>query len=142
MDYSITCTGGQPDWKFSYVKGIFQNERHPTGPAAGFRAETLPNLGILNRSYGLDDNLDASAAKTQWQNLASFLAYLNSHKNGVRYKLLYVARHGEGVHNVKERQIGRHEWEVSVSLDFTIVTTIELTPLISGTGRDLTASTM
>jgi hypothetical protein len=41
----------------------------------------------------------------------------------MQYKLLYLIRHGEGLHNVKEREVGRAEWDVSLishHIDFCV----------------------
>ncbi|KAK4574014.1 putative phosphoglycerate mutase pmu1 [Recurvomyces mirabilis] len=94
---------------FTYVPGIFSHDQQQTGPDSGFRAKTLPRLGILDREY---PSGDASNDDAQWQRLHQHLQRLNRiDPQHERYKVLYVARHGEGVHNVKEREVGRHEWE-------------------------------
>lgn len=42
-----------------------------------------------------------------------FLNHLNKEASDrARYKLIFVIRHGQGFHNVKEAQVGREDWEV------------------------------
>ncbi|SMR63825.1 unnamed protein product [Zymoseptoria tritici ST99CH_3D1] len=93
---------------FSYVPDIFTHDTLATGPNTP-RAETLPRFGILERQYETDTPEDAF--KSQWQRLAKYLQHLNAKAPyEEQYKVLFVARHGEGVHNVKEREVGREQW--------------------------------
>ncbi|KAF2723066.1 phosphoglycerate mutase-like protein [Polychaeton citri CBS 116435] len=113
MDHQRDTSGGRSR-RFTYVPGFFEHDRQPTGPDKGFRANTLPGLGILDRHYdseiGSSDNLQTG--QTQWQRFMGYLQHLNqTAPSGTSYKLLYIIRHGEGEHNVKEHEVGRHEWE-------------------------------
>jgi len=94
----------------SYVSGFFEHDRQPTGPEQGFRAHTLPGFGILSRDY--DDEQPNESKAAQWERFQAHLRHLNSGTGtSSRYKVLFVGRHGEGVHNVKEHEVGRAEWE-------------------------------
>lgn len=79
---------------FTYVPALFQHDQQPVGPASGFRAKTLPQLGIVVREYESDTGEDG---KLPWERLNDYVHYLNSANPTVdRYKILFVARHGEG----------------------------------------------
>jgi hypothetical protein len=115
---------------FTYVSGIFEHDRQPTGPKSGFRAvrnevsqtarycgddilqRTLPSLGIIPRAYPTDATEQSGGEKTQWERLESYIHHLNEQADDTQYKLLFVARHGQDVHNVKEKVVGRQAWEV------------------------------
>ncbi|KAI0386764.1 phosphoglycerate mutase-like protein [Hypomontagnella monticulosa] len=97
---------------FSYkvVAGFFEHDSEPEGPE--FRAKTLPSLGLISQTYETDRVFDPQYQKTQWERFIHFVDYLNKADQGKAvYKLVYVIRHGEGFHNVKEKQVGRHQWE-------------------------------
>ena len=38
----------------------------------------------------------------------------DSDKSNVQYKVLFLGRHGEGVHNVAERRYGTKAWDVRI----------------------------
>jgi hypothetical protein len=83
------------DAQFSYVSGLFQHDLQPVGPDTGFRAKTLPRLGIINRKY--DSDIPAEHGKLSWERLEDYLKSLNAANTQLdRYKVLLVARHGEG----------------------------------------------
>ena len=53
---------------------------------------------------------------TQWQQLEDRLHHLNSSATaGTSYKLLYLARHGQGTHNLASAHYGIDEWESYVA---------------------------
>ncbi|KAK4501840.1 hypothetical protein PRZ48_007649 [Zasmidium cellare] len=89
--------------RFVYAPGFFKHDQLPTGPDKGFRAHTFPEFGILDRSYGTND--PGEPALTQWQRFEKHIRHLNAaDPQKDQYRVLLVARHGEGVHNVKERE--------------------------------------
>ncbi|KAI5860304.1 phosphoglycerate mutase-like protein [Durotheca rogersii] len=102
---------------FTYqaVPGFFRHDNEPTGPQ--FRATTQPSLGLIDRSYETDSAFDPEGKKTQWERFVHFLEQQNrAGRGGVLYKLVFVIRHGEGHHNVKEAEVGRHAWDAHWSL--------------------------
>lgn len=69
-------------------------------------------MGLIERDYEAD--APAPTPLTQWQKLEQFVDGLNNGApKSVQYKVLFLGRHGEGVHNVAERQYGRKSWDVS-----------------------------
>jgi len=73
---------------------------------------TRSGLGLLNRTYETDITFDPTQERTQWERFEHYVQHLNrADPDNVRYKVFYIARHGEGVHNVKEASVGRTEWE-------------------------------
>ncbi|KAI2618172.1 phosphoglycerate mutase-like protein [Hypoxylon sp. NC1633] len=102
---------------FAYqaVPGFFRHDEETTGPS--FRATTQPNLGLINRAYDTDATFDPKGKKTQWERFLHFIDYQNQEGQGKAvYKLAFVIRHGEGYHNVKEAEVGRHAWDSHWSL--------------------------
>ncbi|KAK5714902.1 putative phosphoglycerate mutase pmu1 [Elasticomyces elasticus] len=97
--------------QLSYVPGYFQHDTQVTGPESGFRATTLPSLGLLARSYPTDSEYDPEGKRTQWERFTYFMRDLNKQDQNAKYRVVYLQRHGEGFHNVKEDSVGRQEWE-------------------------------
>ncbi|KAL7623164.1 putative phosphoglycerate mutase pmu1 [Parahypoxylon ruwenzoriense] len=94
---------------YQAVPGFFYHDEEPVGPH--FRATTQPGLGLINRAYETDVFFDPEGKRTQWERFVYFLEHQNQLAPGVvQYKLVYVIRHGQGYHNVKESEIGRQEW--------------------------------
>lgn len=96
----------------------------------------MPALGLLDRTY--DTVEDLSVPLTQWQRFERLIEHLNRKSvNTTQHKVIFVARHGEGVHNVKEKEVGRHEWEVSdnvIALDFNYIALTSSALLVTARG--------
>lgn len=68
----------------------------------------------------VDVQFDPGREKTQWQRFENEVKRLNEASiPDVQYKVLYIARHGQGVHNVAERKHTRPAWNVRSSLLFS-----------------------
>ncbi|KAL8909088.1 MAG: hypothetical protein Q9207_000422 [Kuettlingeria erythrocarpa] len=74
--------------------------------------QVATNFGLINRTY-VSDVLNAQKdTETQWQRFEREVKRLNAEADeGVVYKVLYLGRHGQGVHNVAEQRYGRAEWD-------------------------------
>ncbi|KAI4187546.1 MAG: hypothetical protein L6R41_002734 [Letrouitia leprolyta] len=69
------------------------------------------DFGLINRDY-IPDLPQRRASETQWQRFEREVRRLNAEAGeGVCYKVLYLGRHGQGVHNVAEQRYGREEWD-------------------------------
>jgi hypothetical protein len=113
-----TNTMSASAWHFKAQHGFFSHDDDPE--RWDFRATTLPSLGLLSRSYPTDDISRTSEnkqdASTQWTRFLRYVQHLNQEDPAnKRYKLFYIVRHGKGLHNVKETEVGREEWNVSLS---------------------------
>jgi hypothetical protein len=102
-------------WQFTAQRGYFSHDDDPA--SWEFRATTRPSLGLLERSYPTDDDSSSRPredfAPDQWSRFQHYITSLNREDpENKRYKLLYLVRHGQGVHNVKETEVGREEWNV------------------------------
>ncbi|KAH3949708.1 hypothetical protein HBH53_085690 [Parastagonospora nodorum] len=103
-------------WHFEAQRGFFSHDNDPE--TWKFRAFTQPSLGLLGRSYPTDDEYWAKQggspgdpAHSKWPRFQHYLTYLNAKNSGQeKYKMLYIVRHGQGVHNVVEEEVGRDEW--------------------------------
>lgn len=73
------------------------------------------NYGLINRSYSTDKEFDRYGKKTQWQRFEHYVDTLNrkADKN-TQYKVLFMARHGEGYHNAAESYYGTPAWNVGI----------------------------
>ncbi|MCJ1235013.1 hypothetical protein MMC14_002977 [Varicellaria rhodocarpa] len=68
------------------------------------------DFGLINRTYDTDG--PDSQHKTQWQRFGHYVSTLNRQSGRhVQYKVLYMGRHGEGVHNVAEAYYGTPAWD-------------------------------
>lgn len=64
----------------------------------------------MSRSY--PETVAVESSKTQWQKFAAHLQNLiATAPPGTTYKLFYLARHGEGDHNVAEALYGTKAWD-------------------------------
>jgi broad specificity phosphatase PhoE len=104
-----------PQVVFSVVPGIFlQSESATNASTFNFTAQ---NFGLINRTYPSDKRNLYGTSFTQWQRLTHYINTLNSEApDDVQYKLLYLARHGEGYHNAAESYYGTPGWNCYWSL--------------------------
>ena len=73
------------------------------------------NFGLVSRSY--PDGSSDDHKGTQWSRFTAHLSRLNAEAaSGVGYKLMFLARHGQGYHNVAEARYGRKAWDCYYSL--------------------------
>lgn len=73
------------------------------------------DFGLLEKEYEEGTALDSREKDTtQWQHFEREVIRLqNAAEAGTVYKVLYLGRHGQGVHNVAEKKYGTAEWDVS-----------------------------
>lgn len=73
------------------------------------------DFGLLNKEYAEGTALDSREKDTtRWQRFEREVTRLQDEaKSGTIYKVLYLGRHGQGVHNVAEKKYGTAEWDVS-----------------------------
>lgn len=96
---------------YSTVTGFFAQD-DPTTNASTFDY-TATNFGLLNRTYPTDPR----HTLTQWQRFHRQVSQLqHDAPNGVKYKLLYMGRHGEGYHNAAESYYGTPAWNCYYSI--------------------------
>lgn len=80
--------------------------------------KTKVNYGLLNRTYETDVQFDPRGSKTQWQRFENHVKFLNKNADrNTQYKVLLMARHGEGWHNAAETFYGTPAWNVSSLLE-------------------------
>lgn len=81
----------------------------PQGHINLTRYKTRHNFGLIPRSYS---EATEDTTKTQWQLFQTHLQQLiATAPAGTTYKLFYLARHGEGDHNVAEALYGTKAWD-------------------------------
>lgn len=93
-------------------------------PRSKYKFEALPGYFVYTNPAIPNDSLPAYAPKfgleggKRWKEVMEDLVKLNGQANHTRqsYKLIFAARHGEGVHNVAEAKYGTKEWDDKWSL--------------------------
>ncbi|KAJ5643524.1 uncharacterized protein N7484_006031 [Penicillium longicatenatum] len=94
-------------FKFSTVTGFFLQDEPDTDPATFDYVES--NFGLILH--------EEAPLHTQWQKFIQSINELNNLGEGsVQYKVLFLGRHGEGVHNVAEKRYGKAAWDSYWSL--------------------------
>lgn len=68
------------------------------------------NFGLIEKQY--DEHLGVEQTDSQWQRFDAHIKRQNASKSK-KLKVLFLGRHGEGVHNVAERKYGSKKWNVS-----------------------------
>ncbi|KAK5108677.1 hypothetical protein LTR62_008082 [Meristemomyces frigidus] len=95
-------------YNYETIPGFFLQDDAATDPATF--DYTQHNFGLINRSY--TSNSFVPGRPIQWQKFSAHLQYLiDFAPPGTKYKLLYLARHGEGDHNVAESYYGTKAWD-------------------------------
>lgn len=79
------------------------------------------NFGLLERDYEADARTpNCKVDLNQWERfdkeVRTTLNREQTSEDRPRYKVLFLGRHGQGVHNVAERRYGTAEWDVSSAL--------------------------
>ncbi|KKF96715.1 hypothetical protein CFO_g956 [Ceratocystis platani] len=101
-----------PHYKFQAVPDIFVDFAPRCAADPSFKVTTQPDLAIIDRSYPGDD--EAAAKLQPWERLAAYVKRLNAGAEpGIKYKIVYLTRHGVGDHNAMIRKVGQKEWDTS-----------------------------
>ncbi|KAH8893610.1 phosphoglycerate mutase-like protein [Thozetella sp. PMI_491] len=101
----MSCT-----YHFSSIPGVFQDYVAVAKSQPDGLVRTLPSLGLVERPYSSDS--DATSVQPQWLRFQKYIEHLNHDSlPGESYKLLFVMRHGLGVHNVAMARLGHEAWK-------------------------------
>ncbi|EXJ88804.1 hypothetical protein A1O3_01868 [Capronia epimyces CBS 606.96] len=126
--------GGQHDqaekkkkyqFRYTTLQGYFLQDDLRTKAAEFDFMKT--NFGLIQRPYDSDETLpDRGQGMTAWQRFEHHITSLNDaagrkrHGTGgnviTQYKLLFLARHGNGYHNIAERYYGGEAWDCYYSM--------------------------
>ncbi|KAL8819126.1 MAG: hypothetical protein Q9223_002372 [Gallowayella weberi] len=105
----------QNTFSYSTVTGYFLQDDNATVAEEFDFIST--NFGLVDRWYERDDGSgggdeDEEDGKTRWQRFEEEVGRLNGQADeGTVFKVLYMGRHGQGVHNVAEGRYGTAEWD-------------------------------
>ncbi|KAJ5386081.1 hypothetical protein N7509_008622 [Penicillium cosmopolitanum] len=100
-------------FKLSTLAGYFLQDDPSTDPDTFDYAKS--NFGLIHRVYGSET--ENSNKYSQWQKFSKEIQRLNSQAEpNTQYKVLFLGRHGEGVHNVAEKRYGTKAWDEYWSL--------------------------
>ena len=100
-------------YTFSRVPGVFYDhtkgaEDNPSSPTP---IATQDQLGII-QDCEYDTKPLPPDSQSQWQRLENHVTHLNKHGgSNESYKVIYVVRHGDSVHNAVMRAVGG-QWKV------------------------------
>ncbi|KAJ5211886.1 uncharacterized protein N7498_003532 [Penicillium cinerascens] len=101
----------QETFKYSTVTGYFLQDEPSTDPDTFDYVAS--NFGLIDREYDLQPS--SLESLTKWEKFREKFEHLNdfpdSDRSDVQYKVLFLGRHGEGVHNVAERRYGTKAWD-------------------------------
>lgn len=112
-------------FKFSTVTGFFLQDEPSTDPStidyvsfqrisnevrfpSDLQSQAKENFGLITDA--------SSTLDSQWERFKHKIQELNNlGGSSVQYKVLFLGRHGQGVHNVAEQKYGK-AWDVSLLL--------------------------
>ncbi|KAL9099116.1 MAG: hypothetical protein Q9163_005342 [Psora crenata] len=101
------------DIRYMTVTGYFLQDLASTN-ATTFNF-TATDFGLISQTYPTAHRKDAQ--KTQWQRFAAHITQLQHQApQNVRYKVLFLGRHGEGYHNAAESYYGTPAWNCYYSI--------------------------
>ncbi|PWY96516.1 phosphoglycerate mutase family protein [Aspergillus sclerotioniger CBS 115572] len=111
-----SSTPSKSHWRFSTVPGFFYQSEPSTNASTFDYASS--NFGLIPRSYPTDTTTTPETkTKSPWERFAHHIRSLNDTSDeNTCYKVLFLGRHGEGYHNVAEREYGTVEWDKHYSL--------------------------
>ncbi|KAF4458153.1 hypothetical protein F53441_4 [Fusarium austroafricanum] len=102
-------------WTFKAQPGVFVELADIAHEYPGEKVTTQPNLGLIPDQKYPSDDPDASDQR-DWIRLAAYVRWLNENSSdNVSYKVLYLTRHGLGVHNKMHAQVGSEAWNTKIS---------------------------
>jgi broad specificity phosphatase PhoE len=125
--------------QYTAIKGYFlQSEADTDASKFDFKKQ---NFGLIDRSYDTDAEPD-HGDKSQWQRFESYVRQLNEQSGQETwFKVLFLARHGQGWHNVAESKYGTPAWDCHWSMldgaDGIIWADANLTELGIGQAREV-----
>jgi hypothetical protein len=105
-------------YKFKILPEYFVDYFEVAKRCPGHQVTTQPSLGLINQPHaGVGENQPDGKPETPWERFASHINRLNADSpDHIMYKVLYLTRHGLGVHNLYESEVGREAWNVRHSL--------------------------
>ncbi|KAI2628457.1 phosphoglycerate mutase-like protein [Hypoxylon sp. NC1633] len=104
-----SCHSETSTINYTTISGFFQQD-DPATVSSNFDY-TESNYGLIDRSYPTDNKFDPHGKRTQWERFAYYVNTLNRDcDKNTQYKVLFMARHGEGYHNAAESYYGTPAW--------------------------------
>ncbi|KAE8377037.1 histidine phosphatase superfamily [Aspergillus bertholletiae] len=99
-------------YKFTLLPKFFVNYHELARHSPRLKITTQPSLGLIDQPYNEPTNTQPDAQhKKPWERFTAHINQVNRESpDNVTYKVLYLTRHGLGVHNVFEGNVGREAW--------------------------------
>lgn len=99
-------------FKFDHQPGYFVDHVELAKSSPDGKITTQPSFGIIDQTFS-DDTSSTDKSALPWERLLTELTRLNEQSPAeVSYKLLFLTRHGFGVHNEAEARFGTKAWDV------------------------------
>ncbi|KAJ5124509.1 Histidine phosphatase superfamily clade-1, partial [Penicillium bovifimosum] len=99
-----------PQFRITAVPGYFLQDDPTTDPDTFDYVKS--DFGLIQQQYSQDgQDLPNAQTGSQWQRFAAHIQRLNAANKDQKLKVLFLGRHGEGVHNVAERKYGTKLWD-------------------------------
>ena len=124
-------------YKFTLMPEFFVNYHEIARQSPDSKVTTQPSLGLIDQPYSAPSNTQPDAEpKKPWERFTAHINQLNTESpDSVTYKIIYLTRHGLGIHNVFEAKVGREAWNVcDHSSPFYFTYLVNLTNKIRTTG--------
>jgi len=103
------CADSKGFIDYDTVTGFFMQD-DPSTNASNFDF-TTSNFGLINRTYETDKKFDPKGEKSQWERFGAYVKNLNDEADeNTDYKVLFIGRHGDGIHNAAETYYGTPAW--------------------------------
>ncbi|GAB1199508.1 hypothetical protein APSETT444_008858 [Aspergillus pseudonomiae] len=99
-------------YKFKLMPEFFVNYHEIARQSPDSKVTTQPSLGLIDQPYSAPSNTQPDAEpKKPWERFTAHINQLNAESpDSVTYKIIYLTRHGLGIHNVFEAKVGREAW--------------------------------
>jgi hypothetical protein len=121
---AVTPQSPPRHFRFHALPGFFTEFSEECKADRKFHATTQPLLGLIDRRYDTDTIPDPGVGsghqpRKPWDRFRAYVEHLNeTSPKEVKYKVLYLTRHGLGYHNLVHAKVGDDAWNVRISLLF------------------------
>ncbi|KAF5864851.1 hypothetical protein ETB97_006077 [Aspergillus alliaceus] len=99
-------------YEFKLLPGFFVDYFDIASQSPGSKVITQPSFGLIDQHYGGPEEGQSDGERRKpWERFAACVNLLNNESpDNVTYKVLYLTRHGLGVHNVFQTKVGQDAW--------------------------------
>ncbi len=101
-------------YRFKILPEYFVDYFETAKQCPGQKVTTQPNFGLVYQpNAAVEESQQVVKPEMPWEHFKSHVHRLNANSpDHIMYKVLYLTRHGLGVHNLYEAEVGREAWNV------------------------------